>query len=50
MKNKNQPKIINIMPHGPAYGFSPDEKPDSRRWLVRFLDARTTDLLGEAVL
>ncbi len=51
----NKPKIINIMPHGPAYDFSPDEKPDvwwgkpDGSWLG-FWTREWPDLLGEAVL
>ncbi len=47
--------IINIMPHGPAYDFSPDEKPEvwwekpDGRWLG-FWPREWPDLLGEAVL
>ncbi len=50
-----KPKIINIMPHGPAYHFSPDEKPDvwweksDGSWLG-FWTREWPDLLGEAVL
>ncbi len=51
----NKPKIINIMPHGPAYHFSPDEKPDiwwekaDGSWLG-FWTREWPDLCGEAVL
>ena len=51
----NKPKIINIMPHGPAYDFSPDEKPDvwwekpDGGWLG-FWTREWPDLLGESVL
>ena len=51
----NKPKIINIMPHGPAYDFSPDEKPDvwwekpDGSWLG-FWKREWPDLLGVAVL
>jgi glycosyltransferase involved in cell wall biosynthesis len=47
--------IINIMPHGPVYNFSPDEKPDvwwekpDGSWLG-FWTREWPDLLGEAVL
>jgi glycosyltransferase involved in cell wall biosynthesis len=55
MSKMNQPKIINIMPHGPCYHFSPDEKPDywwekqDGSWLG-FWTREWPDLLGEAVL
>jgi glycosyltransferase involved in cell wall biosynthesis len=51
----SKPKIINIMPHGPAYHFSPDEKPDilwnkaDGSWLG-FWAREWPDVLGEAVL
>lgn len=50
-----KPLIINIMPHGPAYHFSPHEKPDifweksDGSWLG-FWPREWADLLGEAVL
>lgn len=50
-----KPKIINIMPHGPAYHFSPGEKPDVY-WekpdgsFLGFWTREWPDLLGEAVL
>ncbi len=50
-----KPLIINIMPHGPAYHFSPDEKPDVF-WekpdgsLVGFWAREWPDLLGEEIL
>lgn len=50
-----KPLIINIMPHGPAYHFSPNEKPDifweksDGSWLG-FWPREWADLLGEAVL
>lgn len=49
------PTIINIMPHGPAYDFSPDEKPDFY-WekpggsILGFWKREWPDLIGEAVL
>jgi glycosyltransferase involved in cell wall biosynthesis len=55
MINLSKPKIINIMPHGPAYNLSPDEKPDvcweqsDSRWLG-FWTREWPDMLGEAVL
>ncbi|MEK6767331.1 MAG: glycosyltransferase [Planctomycetota bacterium] len=55
MNNTNKPKIINIMPHGPCYHYSPDEKPDywwekqDGSWLG-FWIREWPDLLGEAVL
>lgn len=55
MSNTDKPKIINIMPHGPCYHYSPDEKPDywwekpDRSWLG-FWTREWPDLLGEAVL
>jgi hypothetical protein len=55
MNYTNKPKIISIMPHGPAYHFSPDEKPDIY-WekadgsLVGFWPREWLDFLGEAVL
>ncbi len=51
----NQLKIINVMPHEPAYDFSPDEKPEvwwekpDGSWLG-FWPREWPDLLGEAVL
>jgi len=50
-----KPLIVNIMPHGPAYHFSPDEKPDfywekqDYTWLG-FWKREWPDLLGEAIL
>ncbi|HRR39707.1 MAG TPA: glycosyltransferase [Syntrophales bacterium] len=50
-----KPAVINIMPHGPAYHFSPDEKPDVF-WekpdgsLVGFWTREWPDLLGEEIL
>ncbi len=47
--------VINIMPHGPAYHFSPDENPDIY-WekpdgaIVGFWKREWPDLLGEAIL
>lgn len=55
MNYTNKPKIISIMPHGPAYHFSPNEKPDIY-WkkpdgnLVGFWPREWLDFLGEAVL
>lgn len=55
MNNTNKPKIINIMPHGPCYHYSPDDKPDywwekpDGSWLG-FWTREWPDLLGEAVL
>jgi len=55
MNNTNKAKIINIMPHGPCYHYSPDEKPDywwekpDGSWLG-FWTREWPDLLGEAVL
>ncbi len=55
MSNTHKPKIINIMPHGPAYNYSPDKKPDvwweksDGSWLG-FWTREWPDLLGEAVL
>jgi glycosyltransferase involved in cell wall biosynthesis len=55
MKHTRKTKIVNIMPHGPAYHFSPGEKPDIY-WEKpdgSFLGLWTRewpDLLGEAVL
>ena len=55
MNYPNKPKIINIMPHGPAYHYLPDEKPDfwwekqDGSWLG-FWTREWPDLLGEAVL
>lgn len=51
----NKPKIISIMPHGPAYHFSPNKKPDvywekSNGSLVGFWTREWLDLLGDAVL
>ena len=51
----NKIKIVNIMPHGPAYDFSPDEKPDvwwdksDGSWLG-FWMREWPGLLGEEVL
>ncbi|MCR4344587.1 MAG: glycosyltransferase [Candidatus Scalindua sp.] len=55
MNNTNKPKIINIMPHGPAYSYSPDEKPDvwwekSNGNLLGFWTREWPNLLGAAVL
>lgn len=50
-----KPRIINIMPHGPAYHYAPDGKPDVY-WekddgqRVGFWTREWPDLLGEAVL
>ena len=50
-----KPLIINIMPHGPAYHFSPNEKPDifweksDGSWLGVW-PREWPDLLGNAVL
>src|SRR5271157_4316321 len=50
-----KPLIINIMPHGPAYHFSPNEKPDifweksDGSWLG-FWPREWPNLLGNAVL
>jgi glycosyltransferase involved in cell wall biosynthesis len=55
MSYTKKPRIISIMPHGPAYDFSPDEKPDvwwektDGSWLG-FWTREWPDLLGEAVL
>lgn len=55
MNHSNKPKIISIMPHGPAYQYSLDEKPDIY-WekadgsLVGFWPREWLDFLGEAVL
>lgn len=55
MSSKNKLKIISIMPHGPAYHFSTDEKPDIY-WekpdgsFVGFWPREWLDFLGEAVL
>ncbi|MBT3879383.1 MAG: glycosyltransferase [Candidatus Scalindua sp.] len=55
MTNTNKTKIINIMPHGSCYHYSPDEKPDywwekpDRSWLG-FWAREWPGLLGEAVL
>jgi glycosyltransferase involved in cell wall biosynthesis len=55
MNNTNNPKIISIMPHGPCYHFSPDDKPDywwkkpDGSWLG-FWTREWLDILGEAVL
>jgi len=55
MNYSNKPKIISIMPHGPAYHFLPNEKPDvcwekpDGSWLG-FWAQEWLDLLGEAVL
>ena len=55
MTNTQKPKIINIMPHEPAYHYLPDEKPDfwwekeDGSWLG-FWTREWPDLLGEAVL
>lgn len=50
-----KPHIINIMPHGPAYHYAPDEKPDVY-WekddgqCVGFWTREWPDLLGEAIV
>jgi glycosyltransferase involved in cell wall biosynthesis len=50
-----KPAIINIMPHEPAYHFSPDEKPDFY-WekpdgsILGFWKREWPDLLGESFL
>jgi len=55
MRNQNKCKIISIMPHGPPYHFSPDEKPDIY-WekpdgsLVGFWPREWLDFLGEVIL
>jgi glycosyltransferase involved in cell wall biosynthesis len=55
MNYTNKPKIISIMPHGPAYHYSFDGKPDIY-WekpdgsLVGFWPREWLDFLGEAVL
>jgi glycosyltransferase involved in cell wall biosynthesis len=55
MKAKDKPRIINIMPHEPAYHFSPDKKPDLF-WekpdggFLGFWTREWPDLLGEEVL
>ena len=46
--------IINIIPHGPAYHFSPDKKPDvfwekSDGTFLGFWKREWPDLLGKAV-
>lgn len=51
----NKPQIISIMPHGPAYHFSPDKKPDiywkkSDESLVGFWPREWLDRLGGAIL
>lgn len=48
-------KIINIMPHGPAYHYAPDEKPDvywekDNGQCVGFWTREWPDLLGEAIV
>lgn len=50
-----KPHIINIMPHGPVYHFSPDEKPDvywekDNGQCVGFWTREWADLLGGAIL
>lgn len=50
-----RPFVVNLMPHGPAYDFAPDEKPDvtwatARGDRVGFWAREWPDLLGEAVL
>jgi len=50
-----KPLIINIMPHEPAYHFSPDVKPDfywekADGTILGFWKREWPDLLGEAVL
>jgi len=55
MNNLNKCKIISVMPHGPAYSFSPNEKPEIC-WekpdgnFVGFWPREWLDFLGEAVL
>ncbi|MEE9169999.1 MAG: hypothetical protein V3U73_09535, partial [bacterium] len=50
-----KPIIITIMPHGPAYHYTPDEKPDvwwekpDGSWLG-FWSREWLDILGEAIL
>lgn len=50
-----KPLVVNIMPHGPAYHYAPDERPDvwweksDGSW-VGFWKREWPDLLGEAVL
>lgn len=55
MESATRPKIISIMPHGPAYNFSPNqlpdvywEKPDGS--LIGFWAREWLDLLGEEIL
>jgi len=52
---EGRPLVVNVMPHGPAYDFEPDDKPDvawttaaGRR--VGFWAREWPDLLGQAVL
>lgn len=55
MANLGCPVIINVMPHGPACHYSPDEWPDMA-WekpdgtVVGFWPREWPDLLGEKVL
>ena len=55
MNNEEKYKIISMMPHGPPYHYSTNEKPDIY-WektdgsLIGFWPREWLDFLGEAVL
>ena len=54
-RSRAKPLVVNVMPHGPAYHYAPNERPDvwweksDGSW-VGFWKREWPDLLGEAVL